>query len=390
MTDQLDELVEISKKDLNNLTKEDMVKLVIPLIDFSKLATPEFQAIQDNTRYSILNYLENFSEKRAKELKKLCIYLDQLNSKLQQILNNDIIPPNYYSMILWFDYIEYQALNIDDFIGNFCSKNFLEKTIAMNLEESASDFIQLFVSVFYKMGLCALKIERQNNISRSSCYCDFHMFTRHYSRILSIPYITYGVVANPSEFTYFSNFFQEGNDIMKYLKQMHQKMNLSIDNWAVTRALSDDSYGLLGFDILKIFYLSRKGKCLINVLGKDLISLWMDEKTYDLAEKIWPLTEREVLAGCISNMDMARKNASCKKKFSIKMDSFDIYADKDRVLLYDKQSGELFNRKFIQSEYNPRNHSDNIVSLLDMSFKHILQKRKEKERLVEELPDIDR
>jgi hypothetical protein len=68
-------------------------------------------------------------------------------------------------------------------------------------------------------------------------------------------------------------------------------------------------------DVLKIFYLSQKGKCLVNVLDKDFVSLHMDEKTYKLAEKIWPLTEREIFLDVHSADEKTRKNTSLKDRW---------------------------------------------------------------------------
>jgi hypothetical protein len=43
-----------------------------------------------------------------------------------------------------------------------------------------------------------------------------------------------------------------------------------------------------------------------------------------------------------------------------------------------------------KTELGIRNDIMNIVNLLDAAFEHALQKREEKERLVEEMPDMDR
>ncbi len=61
--DWLDELAEISKKDLKELTGEDMAKLITPLISFSKFSSDEFPLNRNKYHETILGYLENFSAK---------------------------------------------------------------------------------------------------------------------------------------------------------------------------------------------------------------------------------------------------------------------------------------------------------------------------------------
>lgn len=427
----LDELVEISKKDLNELTGEDMARLITPLISFSKFSSDEFPLNRNkyhDPKQTVLGYLEGFSGKYKESIEslsasldqlkknnpqavggilsvalsnledslgkystqiyKLYAYLEQLNNKLQQILDSDIISQKYYSLIPLAGHVESESLSIFSSMGSFYSKSFFEKVISMDMDKFAVDLAHSLLDVIFKMNLCALKIERQSGINKTLGSHNRHVFVLNHNMttyVFEVPYITYGMAVDPSEFVYYSDFFAYGNRVMELVKGISKKINLSINSDNLIDALSGDL--LSGLDTLKIFYLSQKGKCLVNVLDKDFVSLHMDEKTYNLAEKIWPLTEREIFLGCAAQMQKTRKNTSLKDEFPITMvmKNFDIYVGKNKILLHDKHNDIMLGR-----ETETRNRIASAIDLLDAAFKHALQKKEEKERLIEDLPDMDR
>lgn len=395
--DWLDELAEISKKDLKELTGEDMAKLITPLISFSKFSSDEFPLNRNKYHETILGYLENFSEehkagKYSVQIYKLHAYLEQLNNKLQQLLDSDIIPQKYYSLIPLAGHVESESLNIFSSMKGLYSKDFFEKIISMDMDKFAVDLAHSLFDVIFKMNLCALKIERQSGINKTPGGRNRHVFVLNYNMttyVFEVPYITYGMAVDPSEFAYYSDFFAYGNRVMELMKGISKKINLSIDSDNLIGALSGDL--LSGLDTLKVFYLSQKGKCLVNVLNKDFVSLHMDEKTYNLAEKIWPLTEKEIFLGCAAQMEKTRKNTSLKdRSLIVRTKNFEIYVNKDETLLCDKYNDIVLRCENKKTELGIQNDIMNIVNLLDAAFEHALQKRKEKERLVEEMPDMDR
>jgi hypothetical protein len=86
-------------------------------------------------------------------------------------------------------------------------------------------------------------------------------------------------------------------------------------------------------------------------------------------------------------MQKTRKNTSLKDRWLVvRTKNFEIYVSKDETLLCDKQNDIILRCE----NKNPGAEIRNIVNLLDAAFEHALQKRKEKEQLVEDLPDIDR
>lgn len=393
----LDELVEISKKNLKELTGEDMSKLITPLISFSKFSSDEFPLNRNKYHETILGCLENFSEehkegKYSAQIYKLHTYLEQLNNKLQQLLDSDTIPQKYYSLIPLAGHVESESLSMFSSVKGFYSKGFFEKIISMDMDKFAVDLAHSLFDVIFKMNLCALKIERQSGINKTLGSHNRHVFVLNHNMttyVFEVPYITYGMAADPSEFVYYSDFFAYGNRVMELMKGISKKINLSIDSDNLIGALSGDL--LSGLDTLKVFYLSQKGKCLVNVLNKDFVSLHMDEKTYKLAEKIWPLTEREIFLGCAAQMEKTRKNTSLKdRSLIIRTKNFEIYINKDETLLCDKYNDIVLRCENKKTELGIRNDIMNIVDLLDAAFEHALQKREEKERMVEELPDMDR
>ena len=395
--DWLDELAEISKKDLKELTGEDMAKLITPLISFSKFSSDEFPLNRNKYHETILGYLENFSEehkagKYSAQIYKLHAYLEQLNNKLQQLLDSDTIPQKYYSLIPLAGHVESESLSMFSSVKGFYSKGFFEKIISMDMDKFTVDLAHSLFDVIFKMNLCALKIERQSGINKTLGSHNRHVFVLNHNMttyVFEVPYITYGMAADPSEFAYYSDFFAYGNRVMELMKGISKKINLSIDSDNLIGALSGDL--LSGLDTLKVFYLSQKGKCLVNVLNKDFVSLHMDEKTYNLAEKTWPLTEREIFLGCAVQMEKTRKNTSLKdRSLIIRTKNFEIYINKDETLLCDKYNDIVLRCENKKTELGIQNDIMNIVDLLDAAFEHALQKREEKERLVEEMPDMDR
>ena len=411
MTDWLDELVEISKKDLKELTGEDMAKLITPLISFSKFSSDEFPLNRNkyhDPKQTILGYLEGFSGeheesieslsasldrlKKNNPLYKLYAYLEQLNNKLQQLLDSDTIPQKYYSLIPLAGHVESESLSIFSSMKGFYSKDFFEKVISMDMDKFAVDLAHSLLDVIFKMNLCALKIERQSGINKTPGSHNQQVFVLngHMSiYVFKAPHITYGMAVDPSEFVHYSDFFAYGNTVTELMKGISKKINLSINSNNIINALSGGIISEL--DVLKIFYLSQKGKCLVNVLDKDFVSLHMDEKTYNLAEKIWPLTEREIFLGCAAQMQKTRKNTSLKDRWLVvRTKNFEIYVSKDETLLCDKHNDIILRCENKNPGAEIRNNIINIVNLLDAAFEHALQKRKEKEQLVEDLPDIDR
>ena len=393
----LDELVEISKKDLNELTGEDMARLITPLISFSKFSSDEFPLNRNKYHKTILGYvalsnLEDSLGKYSTQIYKLHAYLEQLNNKLQQLLDSDTIPQKYYSLIPLAGHVESESLNIFSSMKGLYSKDFFEKIISMDMDKFAVDLAHSLFDVIFKMNLCALKIERQSGINKTLGSRNRHVFVLNYNMttyVFEVPYITYGMAVDPSEFAYYSDFFAYGNRVMELMKGISKKINLSIDSDNLIGALSGDL--LSGLDTLKVFYLSQKGKCLVNVLDKDFVSLHMDEKTYNLAEKIWSLTEKEIFLGCAAQMEKTRKNTSLKdRSLIIRTKNFEIYVNKDETLLCDKYNDIVLRCENKKTELGIQNDIMNIVNLLDAAFEHALQKREEKERLVEEMPDMDR
>jgi len=215
----LDELVEISKKDLNELTGEDMARLITPLINFSKFSSDEFPLNRNKYHETILGCLENFSEeykegKYSAQIYKLHDYLEQLNNKLQQLLDSDTIPQKYYSLIPLAGHVESESLNIFSSMNGLYSKDFFEKVISMDMDKFAVDLAHSLFDVIFKMNLCALKIERQSGINKTPGGRNRHVFVLNgpmTTYVFEVPYITYGMAVDPSEFVYYSDFFAYGN-----------------------------------------------------------------------------------------------------------------------------------------------------------------------------------
>lgn len=216
----LDELVEISKKDLNELTGEDMARLITPLISFSKFSSDEFPLNRNkyhDPKQTVLGYLEGFSGKYKESIEslsasldqlkknnpqavggilsvalsnledslgkystqiyKLYAYLEQLNNKLQQILDSDIISQKYYSLIPLAGHVESESLNIFSSMNGLYSKDFFEKVISMDMDKFAVDLAHSLFDVIFKMNLCALKIERQSGINKTpGVVIDMYLF----------------------------------------------------------------------------------------------------------------------------------------------------------------------------------------------------------------------
>lgn len=405
MTDWLDELVEISKKDIGELTKEDMAKLIMPLIDLDKLHSSSFPTISfsgiysrnpaenNDNHYKIQFFTQSDIKDFSKEqLIKLSFYLSRLNVKLQQILNGNTVPQKYYDMIPVGSYVNCDFLNI------IREQNTLDYFVSSDLDRLVSNIIVTFSSIVSAMAMCATRINRQSNINTSSpIYGNYYMHVCCPSNIFHVRYMTYGMMFDPSDFIYFSDFFRYGDAVAKSILESKKEMKLTVNN-DIHNALNEKPKRMEGLDTLKIFYILRKGEpCVLNVFNKSRISLRMSGKLYDLVEKIWSLTEREVLAGCIANMKKARKNTGYGNARSVTTNSFDMFIDegsqcgrnKSRIAVLNKQNYKAYVRDF-ELQADSFDSDKNIVSLLDLAFDHALQKREEKERMVEELPDMDR
>jgi len=360
MNKELSVLAEISSKPLEELSKEEMARLVIPFLDMTRLklkcTTHEpFSPLQLNNQY-----LTNINAKLRRQplSSEDCInmytYTKNLESKLRQIMNNP--PKECYGMIpnASFSYVLFDNLDHD-----FFDESMPEETIDINAN---------IMRIILEMCVCRYNI---GHIPK------FHYFLSKDS-FYKIPVLTASMTNNPSEFVYFADLFKNGTDVAKKIKDINTCIDVKfeIDIETVIRKITTNS-NMDALDI-KLSYLINQG---IPVLVSEA-GLWIHERDRNIVEEVLSLSDSSILRRCLELVGtwQEQKGDAPKQNIAINMNGFVLYevsgglvaVTKDEMFSIDRDKGASIKR-FVNAV---------VTRALDVN--------RNKEDMIRDIADIDR
>lgn len=360
MNKELSALAEISSKPLEELSKEEMARLVIPFLDMTQLklkcTTHEpFSPLQLNSRYPTdVNAKLRRQPLSSEDCINMHTYTKNLENKLHQIMNNP--PKEYYGMIpnASFSYVLFDNLDHD-----FFNESMPEETIDINAN---------IMRIILEMCVCRYNI---------GSIPDFHYFLSKDS-FYKIPVLTASMTNNPSEFIYFADLFKNGTDVVEKIKDINTRIDVKfeIDIETIIRKIANNS-NMDALDI-KLSYLVNQGSpVLVSKAG-----LRIRKQDRNIVEEVLSLSNSSILHRCFELVGtwQERKGNAPKQDIAINMNGFVLYevsgglvaVTKDGMFSIDKDKGASIKR-FVNAV---------VTRALDISHS--------KEDMIRDLVDIDR
>lgn len=310
MNEELSALAEISSKPLEELSKEEMARLVIPFLDTQQLKSKNtikglFSPLRPDNQYLTDT---NIKELRRRPMSNedyfnLYTYTKNLESKLHQIMNNP--QKECYGMIpnALFRYVSIDGLdyNLDDVL----IESMPEETIDINANT---------VRILLEMTFC------QRNVARA---LDFYYFLSKDS-FYGIPALTVGMMDDPSEFTYFAGLFKNGTMVAKEIKDIDTHIDIKFKTYVQTviQKIAKNS-NMDAFDI-KLFYLINQG---IPILVSEA-GLRIRKQDGNVVEEVLSLSDSSILHRCLELAETWRKwgkYVSEQEEPAIEINSFELY-----------------------------------------------------------------
>jgi len=360
MNKELSALAEISSKPLEELSKEEMARLVIPFLEMKQLklrcTTHEpFSPLKLNDWYlTDINAKLKRQPLSSEDCINMHTYTKNLESKLHRIMNNP--PKEYYGMIsnASFSYVLFDNLDHD-----FFNESMPEETIDINAN---------IMRIILEMCVCRYSIGR---------IPDFHYFLSKDS-FHKIPVLTASMTNNPSEFVYFADLFKNGTDVAKKIKDINTRIDTKFktDIETVVRKIARNS-NMNAFDI-KLSYLINQG---IPVLVSEA-GLWIHERDRNIVEEVLSLSDSSILRRCLELVGtwQEQKGDAPKQNIAINMNGFVLYevsgglvaVTKDGMFSIDRDKGASIKR-FVNAV---------VMRALDVN--------RNKEDMIRDIADIDR